>query len=370
MHPLVTSALIGLGGNLLGGLSGLFGGGGLSPRKKAAMEYEMQSGLQRQSFALAEQYRRKPIQVRDEAFVAGFNPLTVLGAGGLGSQTVNPAIPPAPVMSSASQSNVIGDLIRGVGTGLQQVMNAPIEAATREREARLLDLQIATAERRLNNENLSRMFFGMLGPSGFKPASQRRVTRSPRRDVARPALSTTLPSSYADGVRVGETGTRPPPIPSSYGQTAGQVVPGSPYARQEHPDRGMPTSVPFTERDGNIVLQTSPGAPELEVMLGTEIAGFTEGHEPGYVPGTFGRNLGTLARQLPDVARDVAGLKTPNNYGTKPMERSDTGKRRKEEWMRRGTGLTASERRRVNWLITNRNMSHEEAYAAVKGRRP
>lgn len=140
--------------------------GGLFGRGSEKRAFKRQQQLAEQQYALAERYRMTPAKVRDEALEAGFNPITVLGAGGL--QTgVSPAIP------TLTSNNAMQQAMSGVGRGLARAVSGPIEAETRRLENDLLRVQIRAAQNQLDKSTAQQ--------TAFNAARTRNVTTSPVR---------------------------------------------------------------------------------------------------------------------------------------------------------------------------------------------
>lgn len=112
MDPFVIGSLISAGSSLLGGLFG---------RKKEKPPT-----------------RVTPLQLRNEALEAGFNPLTVLGASAGGGFGMNPG----QTGVGLSSGELIANALSGVGAAF---MRDPVEAETRELERDLLKEQVRAA---------------------------------------------------------------------------------------------------------------------------------------------------------------------------------------------------------------------------------
>lgn len=112
MDPFVIGSLISAGSSLLGGLFG---------RKKEKPPT-----------------RVTPLQLRNEALEAGFNPLTVLGASAGGGFGMNPG----QTGVGLSSGELIANALSGFG---QAFMRDPVEAETRELERDLLKEQVRAA---------------------------------------------------------------------------------------------------------------------------------------------------------------------------------------------------------------------------------
>lgn len=178
MDP-IFGTLLTVGGNLLGGLLG---------RKKEKQPT-----------------RVTPLQLRNEALEAGFNPLTVLRGAAGGGFGMNPA--PA---TSLGSMDLIGQAVAGIGDAFAR--NDPVAARTREMENELLQLQIDSAKRAAMSSTVSQgsPAYGIGNP--MIPA-MRIVNGSPSR-TAGPAIGSSSKPEVRTGPNVGGlVGGDRPPIP-------------------------------------------------------------------------------------------------------------------------------------------------------------
>lgn len=169
------------------GATSLLGGflGQSSARSAERRAMVNQRILQGEAYQLAEHYRIKPKQVVAEALEAGFNPLTVLSAGGL-SGFQNPSVPSAPAMAGP---NIMAEALMQAGSALGQGVSRavdgmfpdPIAERREELETELLSLQVAAAQRAMNAPVAAAHGIGEV-------PRQRRMTRSPERLRRSPPL--------------------------------------------------------------------------------------------------------------------------------------------------------------------------------------
>lgn len=203
-------------------------------QENAAKAFERQIQLGDRAAAQALDFhnatRMTPLKLRREAEEAGFNPLTLLGAGGLATpgaampgaagapMAPTPALASPQLRRSTSMAAAIGNTGRAIGDAVSAALQPapdPIDVRTKQLENELLEAQIKVANRSLEKQPKKAVPLG--------PPAVRRVTTSPVERQNRPPLSDDR--DYRDEVTK-RTLSTPPPVRKQRKPTVPVWLPG------------------------------------------------------------------------------------------------------------------------------------------------